>query len=477
MKKLLFSIGEPISGLGGLTGIVPQTAKIEDDLLLKKQFSKDLTSKDISKAIQFSQNVFKGKENIIDSISNSIIERKTSVNKTIKETITFDDFYEITNSIIDGYRANNFINQLQAEEARKLINKQAYKSFVSDFSKDINSYKKEFTKIVATNKPKKQDEEFKITRTVLESDKGYVVNLVNNEVNSKELTVQFFKLENELKNINIIYKGINDNIVNLNYRIKVAIGLKIAASATSIVTAFLGFFSLGLAFFLSAGAGVASIGLSIHIKNLKRQKEAYVKNLDSIKLLIKPGKKYDSGFMDAYGFSKDVITSVPVNVFSTVWNYSKGQKFWYSGLKEGLKNLRKGFFWQIPGIALDIADITISVNEIIGLNNESSRINSYLQNLENWLNLISQNLENIKKVEWVVVKETPQTAPYNKGGIGGRNEVFKNLKTGEILTIDEMLKQPDWKLYSWGLKKVFNPRLNVWYIRKLPNHTKKDNLG
>ncbi|WP_134110275.1 hypothetical protein [Mycoplasmopsis mustelae] len=90
---------------------------------------------------------------------------------------------------------------------------------------------------------------------------------------------------------------------------------------------------------------------------------------------------------------------------------------------------------------------------------------------------MSNKIDTLREVGWVVINETPQTDYYWRGGKGGKNTVFKNLKTGEILTIDEMIQKTDLELYILGLKKVFNPKLNEWYIRKLPNHTKKDNLG
>lgn len=102
-----------------------------------------------------------------------------------------------------------------------------------------------------------------------------------------------------------------------------------------------------------------------------------------------------------------------------------------------------------------------------------------ISNLTNLASVVFSNNNNIenRKPKTPETKESEQTDYYYNGGKGGKNLVFKNLQTGDEKTIDEMLEVPDWQLYKWHLTKVYNTSLKEWYIRKLPNSKKEDNLG
>ncbi|WP_338822538.1 hypothetical protein [Mycoplasmopsis felifaucium] len=91
-----------------------------------------------------------------------------------------------------------------------------------------------------------------------------------------------------------------------------------------------------------------------------------------------------------------------------------------------------------------------------------------------WYTLRSKEI--MKKVKWTVLHETPLDNPYMLGGTGGINQIFKNIETGEVLRLDEMLKFTKFELYSMGLTKALHPKTG-WYIRTLPNNLKIDNLG
>ncbi|TDV24202.1 hypothetical protein BCF59_0152 [Mycoplasmopsis mustelae] len=47
----------------------------------------------------------------------------------------------------------------------------------------------------------------------------------------------------------------------------------------------------------------------------------------------------------------------------------------------------------------------------------------------------------------------------------------------KVLFKKQLLTKTKQQLHKIGLTKVFNPRINDWYIRKLPNKIKWDNLG
>ena len=85
-------------------------------------------------------------------------------------------------------------------------------------------------------------------------------------------------------------------------------------------------------------------------------------------------------------------------------------------------------------------------------------------------------IKNIKKLGWVVVHETEQEGNYEEGGKGGKNLIFKNLETGEIKTLDEMLKYTDFELSLWKLQRVKDSKKGT-YLRRIKNNILEDNLG
>ncbi|MCU9938752.1 hypothetical protein NWQ34_03890 [Mycoplasmopsis felis] len=89
-----------------------------------------------------------------------------------------------------------------------------------------------------------------------------------------------------------------------------------------------------------------------------------------------------------------------------------------------------------------------------------------MSELEEELINMNNKVDSIKEVEWVVINENPKTDYYFNGGAGGKNLVFKNLKTNEEKTLNEMLSLSNLKLEKYNMVKIFNSKLNEWYIRK-----------
>ncbi|PZV99237.1 hypothetical protein [Metamycoplasma auris] len=85
-------------------------------------------------------------------------------------------------------------------------------------------------------------------------------------------------------------------------------------------------------------------------------------------------------------------------------------------------------------------------------------------------------ISHLKNVKWVVVNETILDKPYNEGGVGGVNTHFKNQETGEIKTLEELLKLSDFELSANGLVRVRDSKKGE-YLRTFPNKIKWDNLG
>lgn len=87
-----------------------------------------------------------------------------------------------------------------------------------------------------------------------------------------------------------------------------------------------------------------------------------------------------------------------------------------------------------------------------------------------------KTISRLETIRWTVINETIIDKPYTQGGVGGANTHFKNLKTGEITTLEELLKLNDFELSINGLLRVKDPKKGE-YLRTFPNKVKWDNLG
>lgn len=190
---------------------------------------------------------------------------------------------------------------------------------------------------------------------------------------------------------------------------------------------------------------------------------------------------------------KKTISNINIKVLKIIQNIKVFEKFnfeWFgtreyvefanlliSGIREiistafphPLLNLTGGTL-SLIGASLDIKSYIESIEEI--RKTIENQQNIYKKTIE-----INAYLKAIEHVKWSVVDETKQTAPYEKGGVGGKNLKFKNLKTQEIFTLETLLSYSKIKLNLLGLTKVYNSKLKEWYIKTLPNKILIDNLG
>ncbi|MEI2462294.1 hypothetical protein RRG54_02860 [Mycoplasmopsis felis] len=67
---------------------------------------------------------------------------------------------------------------------------------------------------------------------------------------------------------------------------------------------------------------------------------------------------------------------------------------------------------------------------------------------------MNNKVDSIKEVEWVVINESPKTDYYFNGGAGEKNLVFKNLKTNEEKTLNEMLSLSNLELEKYNMIKI-----------------------
>ncbi|ATP59602.1 hypothetical protein [Mesomycoplasma dispar] len=91
-------------------------------------------------------------------------------------------------------------------------------------------------------------------------------------------------------------------------------------------------------------------------------------------------------------------------------------------------------------------------------NQRIAKINEFEEKLHSLSVSLWSRYNVIEEVEWVVINKTPQTDYYYYyySGTGGKNLVFKNLKTNETKTIEQMLEIDPLRLRKWGVIKVFN---------------------
>ncbi|MGZ9755718.1 hypothetical protein [Mycoplasma sp. 246B] len=471
MKKVIFQLGEPIAGLSGLSGINQNNVQIESKLTKNLTYTEKYN--ELEKVSYLSKSLFKNKDVLLDNIVENLMSKKKGTVKAVNE-ISITDFKELASNFVKIYKEKNVVTPEQQEKINNFISNDGYKKFKKELKTSLNNFKSNITNNKEQTKESLRDET-KIKRVILDTNKGYVINIDNNEVNSKTLTKQFFELEKEKDKIVKTYKDINDNILWYNKRLKIMYGLQVGTAVASAFSFFLGIFSLGLGFIASGLSATTSFILSAIINSFETQRDAYIKNRKELKGFFNlPESSLLDGVLEGYSYAKNVISGWTWNIYTLAKNY-KRNFFKFSKVSKCV--FVQKMFVHIPWFELDILDGVLSGLEIKNIDNMNAHVNDYLRSLENKLKNIASNLDNIKPVEWVVVKETPLNKPYNQGGIGGRNLVFKNLKTNEVLTLNQMLDKPDWLLHLWGLQKVYNKKYNYWYIRKLPNKTKTDNLG
>ncbi|WP_373436276.1 hypothetical protein [Metamycoplasma equirhinis] len=114
-----------------------------------------------------------------------------------------------------------------------------------------------------------------------------------------------------------------------------------------------------------------------------------------------------------------------------------------------ISTLVKSFGDAYSAIMATINYFTI-VNEINEKAVQLQKLFDFSGYLENQLNIL-------EKIQWVVINETPLDKPYEEGGKGGKNIIFKNRKTGELFALDKLLSKPQYELNLLGLLKILIP--------------------
>ncbi|ACF07368.1 Uncharacterised protein [Metamycoplasma arthritidis] len=294
------------------------------------------------------------------------------------------------------------------------------------------------------------------------------VNIVENEINSKFIEYELKKvleLWNVLKNeISPLQKEINDAL-NLEKRLYwAAVGMGTIAAGLWIGSLF--FQPLAVPALIVSGITAILDNLS---NSIGKTINDNVKKLNKIYETIR-----NLGGKDV----KDLNLSELSNIFSNL-GFFEGVAIGKTieTIGSALKNPAIEALATKLSVATEVLSIMNNLNKAIQALERCNQMYKEIISTEGRIKSIGKKYQDLNKVDWVVLDETKQNGHYNEGGTGGKNLIFKNRITNKIYTLNELLSKSNIELKWMRLMKVYNPRINEYYIRTLRNKIKEDNLG
>ncbi|AJR12534.1 Uncharacterised protein [Mesomycoplasma dispar] len=406
----------------------------------------------------------------LNKISEQIADKKISATKLSKK-ISKEDLTKIVKKLIGKTDLKNQLTQEQKDIVIAAISD----SHLKRFQKEVKKIALEFKKDVKKNKELSKKFKKSLKTRIIDQEKKYQVNIIDGEENSKQL---IFELE-ELKKLIKINKKINDDLLQelktsenlLNKLISAQIGLTVSSIISGIASLFFPFLTT-LTFATGISSGVISVIIEKTNRKIEqiREKITYYTKLFSIP---NEDEKF-SLFKTVYGFLSFAIFGIKKNLYDLVSKATSGNSF--KVISPSSLKLKPSLISNF-NVPFELIGMGFTIYDLLQSNQRIAKINEFEEKLHSLSVSLWSRYNVIEEVEWVVINETPQTDYYYNSGTGGKNLVFKNLKTNETKTIEQMLEIDPLRLRKWGMIKVFNPFLNEWYIRKLPNSTKIDNLG
>lgn len=411
-----------------------------------------------------------------EQLSLNINDKKMSMTKAIKD-ISKEDFKKLLIDFIDINSKN--IKNISVEDFKKNV--------LNDIDPLFDKFKREMKTVVKglKNEIQKSDEKFinDVKNQYISSGiEGKFVNIRSGEetLNSKILGIKYNQLSLTLQRIKEMEKLVDKNVKyyqEIVHKLNIALT---AVSVISVVTSILGFF-FPAAWTVTTLTSITSFGLSIAKGKMTDKLNAELTRLSAYKDLITGLDKSEQ------------------NPYLNLWSYISNSIFQYNNSKyaviidESYKNIisqgTKFTKWRniskiskvtgSIGTILSGIDLTLSAIDLA----ESDRSLKQINDFDDTLMKQIEEMESIvfeyrnKGVKWVVINETKQDGDYWEGGTGGKNLEFKNILEDEIYTLNQLLSYSRALLYSMGLVKVYNSKTGEWYIRTLPNNTKRDNLG
>ncbi|QZE12665.1 hypothetical protein [Mycoplasma sp. Ms02] len=370
----------------------------------------------------------------------------------------------------NGYTIDDWLNNFEEKVD------EYYPIFQKELKKEINLINKKQKK--SSENRKKYFETHRFVRSGYEN---YAINVSNenDENNSKQYGMEIQRLKNLIEKHQATRRILNEEII-VNAELVNSLSISIlAVSVTNLLCAGLGFFVPGLS--------LASIPISVTTYVLSEKRTEAENHLENLKTL-------DSAFNSLF------IGETPLKAFERMWNNITSPMSWGVAAaqtamtidaikKDGIVKQFKPtwpkasekFSLALNKISffLGASDTFFSYMHLRDSNANLSKVYKFSENLLQCIDSLTKELEQKKddSISWVVIHETRQTGFYWDGGKGGKNLIFRNMNENKNYSLEELLSKSDEELYTKGLRKVFNSKLNEWYIRTIRNKTKKDNLG
>lgn len=466
MKKILFQMGDVIQPVGALTTVSNTAVQTPH---LQQKINNTITYEETLKKV-FSKFTKENKD-LLEQMENKLIK---------KNNASFN--YEMFDKAVDSF-LNNFV---QTDDFKNMnISKEEFLSkkslIIKNFEENFSQNLKKIAKQKEIRLAAKEYKEFNKFKSLFEkAEKKYNTKFHIYDVNPETSTKLWFEvisgLEKIKRNTEIVISELKDNLLTIEKKIK---DINISNVAFSVFSAITGLVAALMPFVapLVAAANVISsgisLGLSISTPILKKQAQEIKEKIHN--LTIFQGWNFLRGI--------DIIG----NFVSVVGlGHSHGFAIYTDLITELIKNplkfeIAKGFqAGMIRGLGIlsavgSTVSVATSIEEIYGSVQNINQINLILEENRKILNKIIEKIFNLKKVKWIVVNETEKIGDYNNGGWGGRNLHFQNTTTGEVKSLEEMLKYSDYELKLWNL--IIVKTKWGYYLRTLPNSYKYDNLG
>ena len=429
----VLSIGNAITNSTIPTQINTNTTnneEVKEFLNIFSNFSEDDFLNNLSKDIL---STTKSTKNVLNSLNDEIIDK---IFKLMDEKIKQSNFKQ-KEIFLKKFRENK---QIFKEEFIKRIKQTSF-----NIKKEEKQTKKQVNNILKRISSSSKYPDWKI------NDDG--------KISSKFLLKKYEELNKQIYFWNEIIKKTNEHILFLQ-KWKIACTTISAATAAGAAACWIGAFFSPPAATAAMVLSATTYGLSIAISTIS----------DKIWTLQKM-IKYSNDLVKSI-YSKDYSLPLWNMFFDTPILLSKIDKLY--GLIKHVKSFSA--LSLVSGAALAAIqtvsktyDLYKAVTELNYFNETTNLIN---QQIANFL----VQAKDIEKIGWVVVHETEQEGHYEEGGQGGKNLIFKNLKTGEIKILEQMLKYTDFELSLWNLQRVRDHKKGT-YSRTIKNGIWEDNLG
>ncbi|WP_029513177.1 hypothetical protein [Mycoplasmopsis primatum] len=403
-------------------------------------------------------NIINENSELFDSLTNKINKEKTST-KQIMNSITESEKDQLCDALINKYKKANLLSdevlkniELNKEDFKKNLFEQIRNKLLEE-KRNSKNEKKELNKQFASY----------YKRIVTDAKNKFAVNDDGTE-NSKNIFQEISMFEELLKNIEENVQPLAKKIKNLRIASMAFKAGAVAAGAIAAGLYALAPWTFGATVPFATAATVTATTLTAVssildiITNSFEEKQAL-----ALKLInnFKEWKTKPTSWVIKKAVSFSVkIGYVKFKALSSISYKTTERAIKFSGISALLSSF---------GAIINTHKLSASINEY-------NKFQEWMDKLKLATEQISIQIGNMKNIKWIVVNETPMDKPYWKGGVGGKNLHFKNTETGEIKSLEEMLKYTNFELSSWKLLKVYSRKYG-WYIKTFPNKVKFDNLG